>query len=242
MNNKGIATVTIIIIIACAIVVLGGAIGGVVAYNTYQEKKQQEEIKAMEDARNNAVNAYNDRINQIIASLNVEKNGIASIDNNEDVDAMSNAVNAINVIKNEVNNDSIITQEQKNIINGNIDSNINSISNRINNVNEARAKAEAERIEAERKALEEAQRKSKGLSNEEICEKTRRYYIATQGSNPQYVEIDSENGNLVTVHLYGIGRDGTHTYTYAWYEIDRTTGVGKDKTFEDRPAFNISNY
>ena len=46
MNNKGIATVTIIIIIACAIVVLGGAIGGVVAYNSYQDKKQQEAREA----------------------------------------------------------------------------------------------------------------------------------------------------------------------------------------------------
>ena len=242
MNNKGIATVTIIIIIACAIVVLGGAIGGVVAYNTYQEKKQQEEIKAMEDARNNAVNAYNDRINQIVTSLNVEKNGTASIDNNEDVDAMTNAVNELNNMSVEISSDTLITQEQKDALNEAIVGYVATVSNRINNVNEARAKAEAERIEAERKALEEAQRKSKGLSNEEICEKTRRYYIATQGSNPQYVEIDSENGNLVTVHLYGIGRDGTHTYTYAWYEIDKMTGVGKDKTFEDRPAFNISNY
>jgi|GEM_PF-5354217 len=49
MNNKGIATVTIIIIIICAVVVVGGAVGGVIGYNIYQEKKQEEQNKCGEN-------------------------------------------------------------------------------------------------------------------------------------------------------------------------------------------------
>ena len=233
-NNKGLTTVTIIIIIVC-VVVVGGTIGGVVGYNIYQDKKQeeaelkfQEEQKMLEESRNNAVNSYNERINQIVDSLNVEKNGTASIDNNEDVDAMANAVNELNTITNEVNNDSLITQEQKDTLNGTIAGQVATVNNRINVVRDEayrQAKIKAEEEEKER------QRREKGYTNEQLCEMAKKYYVNTvHGSAPQYVEIDQDKGNTVVIHLYGIGRDGTHTFTYAWYEVDKHTGKGQEMT------------
>ncbi len=153
-NNKGMATLTIVLIIVAVVVLIGGTIGGIMGYNAYQEKKQQEEeeafLKSIEESRTNAVNSYNDRINQIMVSLNVEKDGTSSIDNNEDVDAMTNAVNELNNIVNDINDDVVITQEQKDTLKGTISSNIDIINNRINAVNVAKAEAEAARIEAEK--------------------------------------------------------------------------------------------
>ena len=141
-NNRGLATATIVLIIVAIVVVAGGTMGGVYAYNAYQEKKQEEAAialqKSIDDARNNVVNTYNDRINQIVASLNVEKDGVASIDNNEDVDAMNNAVNELNTITNEINNDSVLTQEQKDVLNASVETNKNNINSRINVINESR--------------------------------------------------------------------------------------------------------
>jgi len=143
-NNKGLTTIAIVLIIVGAVVVVGGVLGGVIGYNAYQEKKQQEENQAdekkLEEDRNNVVKAYNDRIDQIVASLNVEKKGTASIDNNDDVDAMTNAVSELNNIANEINNNSVLTQEQKDALNNSIESNKNAINNRINVVNEKNSK------------------------------------------------------------------------------------------------------
>ena len=137
-NNKGLSTVVIVLIVVGVVVVLGGTIGGVYAYNAYQEKKQEEAAialqKSIDDARNNVVNTYNDRINQIVASLNVEKDGVASIDNNEDVDAMNNAVNELNRVVDDINNDTFITPEQKTILNASVANQIGIINNRINAV------------------------------------------------------------------------------------------------------------
>ncbi|MBE5900096.1 MAG: hypothetical protein E7279_10935 [Lachnospiraceae bacterium] len=139
-NNKGMATLTIILIVVAVVVVAGGIVGSVVGYNAYQEKKQQEEEiegqKVIDDARSGTFNSYNDRINQIMASLNVEKEGVASIDNNENIDAMTNAVNELNSITSDINNDALITQEQKDALNATVSGNIDAVNNRINVVNE----------------------------------------------------------------------------------------------------------
>lgn len=146
-NNKGLATLTIVLIIVAVVVVAGGTIGGVAAYNSYQDKKHQEaeiaSLKAIEDARNNAVNSYNDRINQIMSSLNVEKDGTSNLDNNEDIDAMTNAVSELNSIVNELNNNSILSQEQKSILNANIETSINSINSRVNYINDSKKEIKA---------------------------------------------------------------------------------------------------
>lgn len=143
-NNKGLATLTIVLIVVAVVVVVGGAIVGVAGYNAYQDKKQQEaqnaSLKAIDDARNDSFNKYNERINQIVTSLNVEKDGTSSIDNNEDVDALNNAVNELNNITNEINNDSVLTQEQKDALNANVGSNKNNINNRMNVVKESKKK------------------------------------------------------------------------------------------------------
>ena len=137
-NNKGIATLTIVLIIVGVVVVAGGTIGGVVAYNTYQEKKEKEAkealSKAIEEEKANAYNSYNDKINQITVSLNVEKDGSSSLDNNEDIDAMSNAVNELNNLLNDINGNDKLTQEQKNELSNNINAQISAINDRISQV------------------------------------------------------------------------------------------------------------
>lgn len=236
-NNKGLATLTIVLIIVAVVVVTGGTIGGVVAYNSYQDKKQQEaeiaSLKAIEDARNNAVNSYNDRINQIMSSLNVEKDSASSLDNNEDIDAMNNAVNELNSITNDINNNALITQEQKGALNGTVSGCISTVENRINTVNEARAEAERQA-----KAIAEAEaqnnKRMQGYTNEELCDMARNYYMKKHnGSSPPIIEVDQDKGDKVVIHLYEVVRDGPrsgHTATYGWYEVDRHTGKGQDMT------------
>lgn len=137
LNNKGLSTVVIILIIVGVVVVAGGTIGGIAFYNNYQEKKQQEEEKTIK-SREDAFNSYNNKINQIMTSVNVEKNGSSSIDNNEDVDVLNNAVNKLNNITNEINNDSVLTQEQKDMLNASVETNKNNINNRVNAINESK--------------------------------------------------------------------------------------------------------
>lgn len=154
--HKKLSRKLVIIIALIVIVLVGAIVGGIVGYKVYQDKKHQEEVesflKSIEEARENAINGYNDRINQIMLSLNVEKDGSSSLDNNDDVDAMTNAVNELNNVSNDVNNDALILQEQKDELNGNINGQIDCVNKRINVVNEARAEAERQA-----KALAEAE-------------------------------------------------------------------------------------
>ena len=227
----------VVVVVVGVVVVAGGTIGGVVAYNSYQDKKQQEaqnaSLKAIDDARNDSFNKYNERINQIVTSLNVEKDGVASIDNNEDVDAMNNAVNELNRVVDDINNDTFITPEQKTILNASVANQIGNIKDRINAVNIAREEAER-RAREEAAALAEQQRKQNGYSNEELCNMARDYYYRTSGGySPKYAEVDRENGNLVVIHLYNVVNDGPrsgHTATAAFYEVDRYTAKGQNIT------------
>lgn len=144
----------IIIAVVAAIVVAGGIVGTVLGVNAYNEKKEKEAVVAflqeMDKARTNAVNAYNDRVNQIVTSLD-------DLNANSDVTAMTNAVNELNNVTNDVNNDVLITQEQKDALNGNIANQVNAINARINAVNEANANAQAE---AERQAAQAQAKKN----------------------------------------------------------------------------------
>lgn len=67
---------------------------------------------------------------------------------------------------------------------------------------------------------------SGGYSDVELCTMAAAYYKNENGYEPPYVDVDSTNGNMVTLHLYEV-TDG-HTATYAWYDIDRMTGQGED--------------
>ncbi|MBE5898279.1 MAG: hypothetical protein E7279_01600 [Lachnospiraceae bacterium] len=147
----------IIIAIIAAIVVVGGAVGTVLGVNAYNNKKEREAVEAflqeMDKARTNAINAYNERVNQIVAPL-------GDVNTNSDVNAMTNAVNELNNVINDVNNDTLLMQEQKDAVNGNVTNQINVINARIGAVNEENA-----RVEAEANAKAEAQRQAQAQAS-----------------------------------------------------------------------------
>lgn len=68
-------------------------------------------------------------------------------------------------------------------------------------------------------------------TDQELCDMAANYYFWTTGYKPPISEVDSVNGDIVTIHLYEV-KDG-HTATSAWYEIDRTTGKGKNALLGD---------
>ncbi len=147
----------IIIVVVVAIVVVGGAVGTVLGVNAYNDKKEREAVEAflqeMDKARTNAINAYNERVNQIVAPL-------GDVNTNSDVNTMTNAVNELNNVINDVNNDTILMQEQKDAVNGNVTNQINVINARIGAVNEENA-----RVEAEANAKAEAQRQAQAQAS-----------------------------------------------------------------------------
>ncbi len=76
------------------------------------------------------------------------------------------------------------------------------------------------------------------LSDEDICQIVRRYYNTLHNIEPQYVEIDSIDGDIVTIHLYDVVIDDAdtgegHTATYDWYSIDRKTLTGTNLLGEE---------
>ncbi len=68
-----------------------------------------------------------------------------------------------------------------------------------------------------------------GYSDQELCNMALDYYEFHNAYRPGKAEIDGQDGNKVTIHLYD--DMGDHTATAAWYEIDRTTGKGTDTIF-----------
>ncbi len=70
-----------------------------------------------------------------------------------------------------------------------------------------------------------------GYTDQELCDMAANYYFWTTGYKPPISEVDSVNGDIVTIHLYEV-KDG-HTATSAWYEIDRNTGKGKNAVLGD---------
>lgn len=66
---------------------------------------------------------------------------------------------------------------------------------------------------------------AEGYSDDQLCTMARLYYGK---DNPwqelQYVNVDSENNGIVTLHLFNYM--GNHTATCDWYYIDRNTGRG----------------
>ena len=63
-------------------------------------------------------------------------------------------------------------------------------------------------------------------TNKELCEMALDHYEKEYDYRPTISEVDSEDGDMITIHLYDIVDD--HTATSAWYEIDRNTGRGED--------------
>lgn len=63
-------------------------------------------------------------------------------------------------------------------------------------------------------------------TGEELVEAARDYYTSVHGVEPPYVEIDTDSGDCVTIHLFDVV-DG-HTNTYDWYLVNRYSGEGND--------------
>ncbi len=230
----------IIIAIIAAIVVVGGAVGTVLGVNAYNNKKEREAVEAflqeMDKARTNAINAYNERVNQIVAPL-------GDVNTNSDVNAMTNAVNELNTVVNDVNNDTLLMQEQKDAVNGNVTNQINVINARIGAVNEENARVEAEanaKAEAQRQAQAQAssnKKKNSGGSSSSSASSSNSGGAAgstggTSEGGGSAAPAQSSGGSYVapngqtysSVHEYAMELaeyEKNHTYTDEWGMIHR---------------------
>ncbi len=75
------------------------------------------------------------------------------------------------------------------------------------------------------------QKKGSEYTNAQLCKMAQDYYERHHNFRPPIAEVDSTDGDNVTIHLY---EDmGDHTATSAWYVIDRKTGKGYDDLFGD---------
>lgn len=78
----------------------------------------------------------------------------------------------------------------------------------------------------------------RGYSNEELIEMVKAYRKTKGEYIPSIVEVEEENDNIVTIHLYDIVDD--HTSTSDWYYINRLTGIGENLNGESI-NLNIEN-
>ena len=72
---------------------------------------------------------------------------------------------------------------------------------------------------------------AKGYTADEIRAMSEKYFLKDSNKNGAIVDVDSEDGDKVTIHIYeyydnikGEGR----TVTYNWYYISKKTGQGED--------------
>ncbi|MBQ8970138.1 MAG: hypothetical protein IJ073_02340 [Lachnospiraceae bacterium] len=75
------------------------------------------------------------------------------------------------------------------------------------------------------------QKSSSGYTDSQLCKMAQDYYQKHNNYRPPISEIDSTDGDYVTIHLYEQKED--HTATSAWYVINRKTGKGYDDIFGD---------
>ena len=83
--------------------------------------------------------------------------------------------------------------------------------------------------------LKEPEKKG-GYSDEELCKMALDHYEKESGYRPGKSEVDSVNGDLVTIHLYDDMED--HVATSAWYELNRNTVKGTDPVTGDPVDLN----
>ena len=77
-----------------------------------------------------------------------------------------------------------------------------------------------------------SQKSASGYTNVELCKMAQDYYERHYNYRLPIAEVDSTEGDNVTIHLYV--DMGDHTATSAWYVIDRKTGRGYDDLFGDK--------
>ena len=72
---------------------------------------------------------------------------------------------------------------------------------------------------------------AKGYTDDEILKLAKKYFDNNCKENGDTVEIDSVDGDTVTIHVYEYIDEGNgegHTATYNWYYISKKTGKGED--------------
>ena len=72
---------------------------------------------------------------------------------------------------------------------------------------------------------------TKGYTADEIRALSEKYFVKNSNKNGAIVDVDSVDGDKVTIHIYeyydDIKGEG-HTVTYNWYYISKKTGMGED--------------
>lgn len=72
---------------------------------------------------------------------------------------------------------------------------------------------------------------AKGYTADEIRALSEKYFVKNSNKNGAIVDVDSVDGDKVTIHIYeyydDIKGEG-HTVTYNWYYISKKTGQGED--------------
>ena len=106
--------------------------------------------------------------------------------------------------------------------------NKNEVSNDINNVPETIDNQSQEIIESNEKVE---------YSNEQLIEMVRNYRKARGEFIPEFIVVDGEKDNIVTIHLYEEVEE--HIATTDWYYIDRRTGKGKNFLEESVDLNNV---
>lgn len=79
---------------------------------------------------------------------------------------------------------------------------------------------------AETTKAPETTQAAKSYSDDDLITMARRYYGSRTNHIPQFIDVDTEQNGIVSLHLYDLF-DG-HTATAAWYYVDRTTAAGRD--------------
>lgn len=75
-------------------------------------------------------------------------------------------------------------------------------------------------------AVPETAQEQKSYSDDELITLARYYYGSRTNHIPQFIDVDTEQNGIVSLHLYDLF-DG-HTATAAWYYVDRKTAAGRD--------------
>lgn len=174
--NMGRNKRIVIIVVLATIVVIGGVIGTIYAVAAYEQKQMKEidehikRIEGKDETINGIIEAYKDRLNQIVNPLLVpdESGGNASIDNNNDLDSLLAAFTEINNLRKELESDTTLRPTEKSEIEKNIDEQIKSINTRAYNIYNERVQASKladEQKKAEQEELEKKYREQQTKSH-----------------------------------------------------------------------------
>ncbi|MCR4611899.1 MAG: hypothetical protein K5644_08380 [Lachnospiraceae bacterium] len=200
-GNKGMTTMAVVVIVAGTVAL--GTAGGVVGYNVYQEKKHEEEVatflQEIDTAQKTTIDSYNARVEQSMSELTfTDENGeVVTLDSNRNLDSMNNVINNLNAVLNDLNNDALLSQEQKDAIIAAINDKINSVNTRIEVVNEEN------RIEEERKAEEARQQAEAAKKASQKSSSKSSYNSGSSSSSDSESEESSGNGHPRIIDLGG---------------------------------------